>query len=1057
MPLTERNEADERMKIMFDAMPLSANIHNKNFDFFDCNESTVGLFGFSNKQEYIDNFQKLSPEYQPDGSLSSEKADKFRSKAFEEGYCRFEWTHRKLNGELIPCEVTLVRVMYKGEFVLTAYIRDLRELKQMMAEVEQRENLLSTVNSVANVLLSIKSSESFETSLFKSFELVGHCLDVDRVQIWRNEVIEGELHFVHRYEWLSDYGQNSVPVPIGLHFPYSQKPEWESLFHSGKYINTPVSSLSENDRNFLDSFEMKSIVIIPMFLEDDFWGFFSIDDCRRERVFSNDEIRILASMGLMMSNAVNRNLQIAKMREADERTQVMLDATPLCVNFWNRELKNIDCNQEAVKLFELSNKREYLNRFHELSPKYQPDGRLSSEKSVEFVNKTFKEGYCRFEWMHQKLNGEPVPCDITLVRVKFKEDFIVLGYTRDLREYKAMLADLKLTAKKQADAEAANVAKSAFLAKVSHEIRSPMNAILGITEIQLQNESLPSDTQEALEKIYNSGYLLLGIINDILDLSKIEAGKLELSQTVYDAASLINDTVQLNIMLFENKPIKFALQVNENIPSMLTGDELRIKQILNNLLSNAFKYTNSGKVLLSVDMETQQAETDSVTLVFRVSDTGQGMTPAQIEKLFDEYTRFNTEANRRTTGTGLGMSITKNLVKLMNGEIFVESKPNYGSIFTVRLPQKTIPGSGILGKELVENIGQLHTGKILKIKKTPFIQEYMPYGKVLIVDDVETNLYVARGLMTPYGLSVETAVSGFEAIDKVKSGSTWDVIFMDHFMPIMDGIEAVKIIRGLGYKLPIVALTANVLTGQSEMFLANGFDDFISKPIDTRQLNEILNKLVRDKYPVETVKAARQLKENFKKNYTGGFSNIQTNPDIAKIFTRDAEKAAGILEAINANNYRRDNDIQMYIINSHAMKSALANIGETELSASARKLEDAGRNRNIDILISETPAFLKSLRAVIEKIKPKENGAEAESINDDSAYLLEKLVVIQKACAEYDKSTVKNALAELLKKTWSRPAGKLLDDIAGHLFHSEFTEAGNLAQNYSRILSNQSG
>ncbi|MDR2597939.1 MAG: response regulator [Treponema sp.] len=1047
MPLTEHNEADERMRIMFDAMPLCANIHNKNFDFFDCNKGAISLFGFSSKQEYIDNFHKLSPEYQPDGSLSSKKSDEYRLKAFDEGYCRFEWMHQKLNGEPILCEVTLVRVKYKDEFVLIAYIRDLRELKQMMEEIEQREKLLNTVNNVANVLLSINNYETFEASLFKSFELVGHCLEVDRVQIWRNEVIENELHFVHRFEWLSDNGLNCKPVPIGLHFPYSKKPEWKNLFLLGKYINAPISVLPEDDQNFLNSYEMKSIVIIPMFLEGNFWGFFSIDDCRRERVFSDDEIRILSSVGLMMSNAVNRNLQTAKMREADERTQVMLDATPLCVNFWNKKLQNIDCNQEAVKLFGLSDKQEYIDRFHELSPEYQPDGRLSSEKGIELVNKTFEEGYYRFEWMHRKLNGEPLPCEITLVRVKFKEDYIVLGYTRDLHEYKAMLADLKLTAKKQADAEAANIAKSAFLAKVSHEIRSPMNAVLGITEIQLQNESLPSDTQEALEKIYNSGYLLLGIINDILDLSKIEAGKLELSQFSYDVASLINDTVQLNIMLFDNKPIKFELQVNENIPSMLIGDELRIKQILNNLLSNAFKYTDSGKVLLSVDMETQQAEIDSITLIFRVSDTGQGMTPEQVSRLFDEYTRFNTEANRMTTGTGLGMSITKHLIKLMNGEIFVDSKPDYGSLFTVRLPQKIISGSGVLGKELVENIGHLHSGKISKMKKMPFIQEYMPYGRVLIVDDVETNLYVARGLMTSYGLSVETAVNAFEVIDKVKNGTTWDIIFMDHFMPIMDGIEATKILRGLGYTQPIVALTANVLTGQAEMFLSNGFNDFISKPIDTRQLNETLNKLVRDKYPIETVNAARQLKGNLRKN-NGGLSNALTNPEIAKIFIRDAKKAVGILEAIHANNYRRDSDMQMYIINSHAMKSALANMGETELSAAARKLEDAGRNRNIDIMISETPVFLKSLQALIEKIKSKKDNINVENKNDDNEYLLEKLAVIQKACANYDKKAAKTTLAELQQKTWSRSVGQLLDAIAEHLLHSDFTEAGNLAQNY---------
>jgi len=633
---------------------------------------------------------------------------------------------------------------------------------------------------------------------------------------------------------------------------------------------------------------------------------------------------------------------------------------------------------------------------------------------------------------------------IDVAELRDKKDR-TMGYIEVVQD----ITNMKLLAKKQADAEAANFAKSAFLAKVSHEIRTPMNAILGITEIQLRNETLPSDIKDALDKIYNSGYMLLGIINDILDLSKIEANKLELFPIEYDFPSLINDTVVLNIVRYESKPITFSLSVDENIPLMLLGDELRIKQILNNLLSNAFKYTDSGKVLLSVDMETQKTETGNITLVFRVSDTGQGMTPEQVNKLFDEYTRFNTEANRLTTGTGLGMSITKHLVKLMNGDIFVESKPEYGSLFTVRLPQKTVSGSGTLSKELIENIGHLHSGKLTKMKRMPFIQEYMPYGRVLIVDDVETNLYVARGLMTPYGLSVETAVNAFEVIDKVKNGSTWDVIFMDHFMPVMDGIEATKILRGLGYKQPIVALTANVLAGQAEMFLANGFDDFISKPIDTRQLNETLNKLVRDKYPVETVNAARHLKENLIRN-NGSLSNALTNPEIAKIFIRDAEKAAGILEAIHENNYRRDNDLQIYIINSHAMKSALANMGETELSVAARKLEDAGRNGDIDIMISETPVFLKSLRTLIEKIKPKEDNINVENINDDNEYLLEKLTVIQKACANYDKKTAKTALAELQKKTWSHTVRQLLDAIAEHLLHSDFTEAGNLAQNYKK-------
>ncbi|MDR0456496.1 MAG: response regulator [Treponema sp.] len=994
---SEKNKSDERMRIMFDAMPLGANIHNKDFDFFDCNEGAVNLFGLSNKKEYLEKFHQLSPEYQLDGELSSKKAAEFIDKAFAEGYYRFEWMHRKLNGESIPCEVTLVRVKYNKEYVLAAYMRDLREIKAAMN----------------------------------------------------------------------------------------------------------------------------------------------------------------------------------KLREADERTQVMFDATPLGATFWNRDFQLIDCNQEIVRLFDMSSKQECLGKFFQLSPKYQPDGGLSKEKVIGFIKKAYEEGNCRFEWAHQKLNGDPIPCEITLIRVKYKDGYIVVGYIRDLREQKAMLAEihkeneksrtmahwynsilnaiplpitvtdaetkwtfinvavekflgitledavgkpcsnwgahicntpdcgiacarrglkqtyftegdssyqvdvailkdlddktmgyievvqditnLKLVTKKQADAEAANLAKSAFLAKVSHEVRTPMNAILGITEIQLQNETLSADTQEALGEIYNSGYLLLGIINDILDLSKIEAGKLELIPVNYDVPSLINDTVHLNIMRYDSKPLEFKLQVDENIPITLFGDELRIKQILNNLLSNAFKYTDSGEVSLSVIFEAPQGEAADGMLVFRVSDTGQGMTLEQVDKLFDEYTRFNTEANRTTMGTGLGMTITKYLVEMMNGKISVESEPGKGSVFTVRLPQGIVAGSSVLGKELAENLKQFRVGRIEQMKKVPqIIREYMPYGRVLVVDDVETNLYVAKGLLAPYGLSVETAMSGFETIEKIKDGVVFDIIFMDHFMPKMDGIETTKNIRKLGYTHPVIALTANALAGQAEMFLANGFDDFISKPIDIRQLNAALNKLVRDKYPAETVEAARRLKSSMEKNSANGHSaagapQASVNPELAKVFTRDAEKAVAVLEALQEKegNYG-DEGIQTYIINVHAMKSALANIGEIALSGIALKLEQAGRARDITEMTEETPVFLDSLRAVIKKIKPKDVDEGGGIADNDRAWLLEKLTAVREACAEYDKKAAKAVLVELRHKTWPRPIRELLDTIAEHLLHSEFTEAANLAENYAK-------
>jgi signal transduction histidine kinase/DNA-binding response OmpR family regulator len=1038
----QRASAEERMHIMFNATPYGATFWDKNFNVIDCNQNVVELFGLAFKEDYTKRFYEFSPEYQPDGTLTKDKTIEYFKKVLKAGWYRFEWMHQKLNGEPIPCEVTLVRVKYKKDFIIVGYTRDLREEKKMLAEIHQRALLLDTVNSAATVLLSGNNLESFETLLLRSFDLVGHCLDVDRVQIWRNEMINDNMHFVLRYEWLSDFGKKCKPVPYGVHFPYAMKKNWEGKFLRGENINAPLRELPEEDQSFLGYYQMKSIVILPMFLEEEFWGFFSIDDCRFERTFSNEEISILTSAGLMMTSAVNRNIQTIKMREAEERTQIMIDTAPLCAIFWDKNLRLIDCNQEAVKMFELSDKQEFIDKFVSLSPEYQADGISSGEKGSMLVREALEKGYSRFEWTHQKLNGEPIPAEVTCVRVKHRDEYTVTEYIRDLREQKAMIAEMR----KAEIAEESSKAKSDFLAKMSHEIRTPMNAILGIAEIQLQDTTIGESAKDAFERIYNSGDLLLGIINDILDLSKIEAGKMELIPSQYDIASLIHDTVQLNILRYEGKPIEFVLKVSEYVPLLLFGDELRIKQILNNLLSNAFKYTQEGEISMKVSADAAAGKGSIISLIFRISDTGQGMTMEQVRKLGTEYSRFNMEANRKTEGTGLGMNITRNLVQMMNGTIAIESTPGMGSTFTVTLPQRRA-GSSVIGKDMAEKLMNLNHDGTPRVRAMQIKREFMPYGRILVVDDVETNLYVAKGLMAPYGLSIDTATSGFEAIDKIRDGGVYDIVFMDHMMPRMDGIEAVKIIRSLGYTRPIVALTANALAGQAEMFLKNGFDEFISKPIDIRQLNTALNKLVRDKQPPDVVEAARQQKDSMSS------ANPSLDPQIAEFFIRDAKNAINVLEAIYRNKLRRSDDLSIFVINIHAMKSALANVGENELSERAARMEQAGRDQNTALILSELPAFIETLYAVTSKFENEEEEPSDNAKEDiDRPYLKEKLLAVQAACAAYDKKAAKSTLSQIRQKKWPQPIKENLGSIAGYLLHSEFDEAVEFIEEYAKRL-----
>ena len=596
--------------------------------------------------------------------------------------------------------------------------------------------------------------------------------------------------------------------------------------------------------------------------------------------------------------------------------------------------------------------------------------------------------------------------------------------------------DLKHAVK---NAEMANQAKSAFLANMSHEIRTPMNAILGVTEIMIQNEKLPAEIEDGLEKIYSSCDLLLGIINDILDFSKIEAGKLDIIPALYKIASMINDSVHLNMMRINDKPIEFELQIDEKIPAKLIGDELRIKQVLNNLLSNAFKYTDAGKVTLSVTAETMP-DKKSATLILNVRDTGHGMTKEQLSKMFDEYSRFHQKSGKNVEGTGLGLAIAQSLIILMNGEVHVESEPCVGSLFTVRIPQETVDDE-VLGKEVATNLQRFRKNYMTLRNREKIARDPMPYGSVLIVDDVETNLYVAEGLMRLYRLQIDTAMSGQEAIDKLKH-NTYDVVFMDHMMPGMDGIETTTHLRAMGHTVPIVALTANAVAGQSDIFLQSGFDSFISKPIDIRQLNSVLNKLVRDKQPPEVIEAARRQKYN-----TDGDAQLHIDPRLMESFIRDAIKTAASLEELAQRQEgwaENSNDLRNFTIMIHGIKSSLHNVGEEEISELAHKLEIAGQERNLDVITTCIPAFLNRLRALIKNLEPTkdENGKD-----EDTESLRGKLSAIREMCANYNRKGALDLTASI--KKGSKETTEVLERITEYVVHSDFDEAEREAAEYA--------
>ena len=589
---------------------------------------------------------------------------------------------------------------------------------------------------------------------------------------------------------------------------------------------------------------------------------------------------------------------------------------------------------------------------------------------IDNIEKTFREG--SQDWQSEV--GDIVFHSYT-TQIHDNDGVLmgVVGSSYNVTELIKLHQELEAAVKA---AEAANRSKSSFLARMSHEIRTPLNAVLGIAEIQLQNESLAQNIKEAFARIFNSGNLLLGIINDILDISKIEAGKLELTPANYDVSSMISDTVFLNMIKYENKPIEFILNVDEHVPAGLYGDELRIKQILNNLLSNAFKYTHEGEVELAVNA---QQSPDSVTLIFSVRDTRQGMSAEQLNKLFDEYSRFNVEANKATEGTGLGMGITRNLVQMMNGEIFAESEPGKGSLFTVRLPQvKTT--DAVLGGEAVEKLRQFRLNYETKTKNINIVREPIPFGKVLVVDDMDMNLYVTKGLLSLYGLQIDTALSGYEAIDKIKCGD-YNLVFMDHMMPGMDGIETIREIRKLGSeyeKLPVIALTANAVAGVKEMFLDAGFNGFLSKPIPTQELDDVIKRwLSPDKVmPGNKPAAVAGTTDNRFLDAAGKTGEINTEAGLAHLAS-DTGRYRGTLgmfykkivpECNGMSASLAARDLNRFKISVHAMKAILAIIGAQSLSEAALELETAAQDNDIDFCVQKFPQLKERLLSVHEKL-----------------------------------------------------------------------------------------
>ncbi|MDR1379189.1 MAG: response regulator [Synergistaceae bacterium] len=711
-------------------------------------------------------------------------------------------------------------------------------------------------------------------------------------------------------------------------------------------------------------------------------------------------------------------------------------------------------------------------------------------------------------------------------------------------------------------AERASEVKSAFLASMSHEIRTPMNVIIGMSELALREKNSPA-TEEYIAGIREAGSNLLSIINNILDFSKVASGNMSINSTPYTFASLLSDVINITRAQIAEKNILFAVNVDSELPNNLIGDEIRVRQVLLNILANAAKYTSEGFIHLNVTGASM--DEGEILFSFSITDSGAGIKEEELENIFEDFVRVGSELNKKIKGAGLGLTISKNLCRAMGGDITVTSVYGRGSTFTATLTQSFTNGAKLASVEnasqkrvlfcderplyrksiaatlrnlrvpvsmtsepneffirlksgrfqfafvstslakraseiiarlsletklvLLADLGEISSFRDISIVVMPAysvsianvlnsaavsveptcqdtrstVRFTAPSARVLVVDDIATNLKITQGLLSPYGVQVDLCESGKEAVELVKSNA-YDLVFMDHMMPGMSGIDATAAIRAMEgdrfRDLPVVALTANAIAGMREMFLKNGFNDYLSKPIDTNVLKKLMERWIP--------RGKRQNLQNVLRQEVKVETLKIEGLDVAKGILMTGGSEAGYREVLDI--YRRDvkerwtvlreylvpdsleKGLSLFVIQVHALKSASASIGAQALSQEAAELETLGRAGDVTEIERRLPSFLDNLSTIKERIRavsplsqpiPSEVPSEGKGSAEDALTTMDPSVwlPLKKALEEENIGMIDSLLEDLAKTPLNENAKKFLSDISNYAFVSEFGKA----------------
>lgn len=734
----------------------------------------------------------------------------------------------------------------------------------------------------------------------------------------------------------------------------------------------------------------------------------------------------LLVLGLSLRSVNRSRVNVSNMSEFIYYSLEM----PVMVYDQNRKLKIV--NEAAAEFLHIvqDEKGDYdlpIERIFEVDSKnlFEVEGRSCSVDTICLKNQIF--------------------CNLSVSKI-FDKYHDIIGYiiiVADLSEQKKAMKELELA---KISADRANQAKSAFLANMSHEIRTPMNAIIGFSELALKVSSTP-ELSEYISDIRNSSYSLLAIINEILDISKIESGKMELTCNEYYPASIFRDVYLIIQTQAEQKGLSFMMEIDPSIPNKLYGDKTRIREIMINILNNAVKYTQEGYVKFAVRV--QKISGEIVVLEIKVEDSGIGIKEEDKEKIFENFSRTDMEHNQSIEGTGLGLAITKAFIQLMEGSLSLESEYTKGSVFLVELPQKIVDLNPIEMKQLTSG----DSSDEFSMGDTKFHNL-----RVLVVDDNNINLKVIEKSLVHYGMQVDLASSGMEAIRKAQE-FYYPVIFMDQMMPQMDGIEAMKQIRKLNSfyapdgEAKIIVLTANAIYGAREELLKEGFDEYLGKPINYSQMERTLRRLLPEFCDTdETQGKGEEQRLHDLKIDSDMFPTLSVSDGISycggdlvgylEILSAVYEASAQQIRDLSA--YREEYDISNYTILIHALKGVCLNIGANLLAEKARRLEMAGKEENLSYIEKETDAFIEKYLMLMQEIYDGLKEIDPELIGKDSpetdlfgidsfekektvfAEFLEKL---KKSAENYDFASLSKLLCESEKEEWTQTESYFLQNV----------------------------